>query len=272
MHGRMFSRLLATASALAAAVTVGTATAAPTVQHLAIPAYFNPATAYWPQLTASSAVGIAIANPNSGPGSGFDQQYADAIQAASAAGRRVIGYVDTGYFGTTGRTTHNGETSVEAWTAQAEAEVSQWYSWYGSYGLSGIFFDDGLPDCGHVDLYKAVDKYVKDNYGGFTVDNPGGAAEECYSSAADVIVMFEGTYASYTGWTAPSWELSADPDKIWHLVYSTASQSDMENAMALSRQRNAGYVYVTPDGPDGNPWDSLPTGSYWTGETALIGA
>ena len=40
--------------------------------------------------------------------------------------------------------------------------------------------------------------------------------------------------------------------------------------MALSRQRNAGYVYVTPDDLP-NPWDTLPSGSYWTHELSLAG-
>ncbi|MEY9863578.1 hypothetical protein ABH935_009231 [Catenulispora sp. GAS73] len=253
-----------------------------TVQHIAVPAYFNPngtpGSTFWTQLNQSTpAVGIAIANPNSGPGSAFDQGYANAIQAATNAGVHVIGYVDTGYFGTTGRTTRDGQTTTDAWTAQAEADVNSWYSWYGSYGLAGIFFDDGLADCGtnnaHVSLYEAINTFTKQNYSGaLTVDNPGVGAEQCYSDAADVLVMFEGTYADYTGWTAPAWELnSTNPDKFWHLIYNTPTQADMENAVSLSKQRNAGYLYVT-DGNLPNPWNTLPTGTYWSDELAQSAA
>jgi hypothetical protein len=247
-----------------------------TVQHIAVPAYFNPGgspgSTFWSQLDQSTpAVGIAIANPNSGPGSAFDQSYANAIQAATNSGVKVIGYVDTGYFGTTGRTTHDGRTTTAAWTAQAQADVDSWYSWYGGHGLSGIFFDDGLADCGtnnaHVGLYKAINTFTKQNHSGaLTVDNPGAGADQCYAGAADVLVMFEGTYADYTGWTAPAWELnSTNPDKFWHLIYNTPTRANMKNAVSLSKQRNAGYLYVTDDDLP-NPWDTLPTGTYWSDE------
>jgi hypothetical protein len=249
-----------------------------TVQHIGVPAYFGPSSSYWTQLDQSgSAVGVAIANPNNGPGSAFDQGYADAIQAATSSGVQVIGYVDTGYFGTTGRTTRGGQTTTAAWTAQSEADVDNWYSWYGSYGLAGIFFDDALNDCGtnnaHVALYQAVGDYVKQNHAGaLTADNPGTAADQCYASAADVLVMFEGTYASYTGWTPPAWELnSGNPDQFWHLVYDTPTQANMENAVSLSKQRNAGYLYVTNDNLP-NPWDTLPTGTYWSDELSQAAA
>jgi chitodextrinase len=260
------------------AATANTAT----VQQIGVPAYFNPnaspGSGYWTQLDQGSpAVGVAIANPNNGPGAAFDQGYANAVQAASSAGVKVIGYVDTGYFGTTGRTTRGGQTTTAAWTAQVESDVDNWYSWYGGYGLAGIFFDDGLNDCGtnnaHVALYQAVGDYVKQNHSGaLTADNPGTAADQCYASAADVLVMFEGTYASYTSWSAPAWELdSSTPNQFWHLIYDTPTQADMENAISLSKQRNAGYLYVTDDNLP-NPWDTLPTGAYWSDELTQTGA
>lgn len=261
---------------------MGPAHASAAGQHLAVPAYFNPGggsgSTYWTQLDQGApTVGISVANPNSGPGTAFDQSYANAVQAAAQAGIKVIGYVDTGYFGTTGRTTRGGQTSTSAWTAQVEGDVDNWYRWYGGYGLAGIFFDDAQNVCGadnaYVNLYIAVSTYVKQSHAGaLTVDNPGAPADQCYSAAADVLVMFEGTYASYVSWSAPSWELnSADPNRFWHLVYATSAQSDMENAVALSKQRNAGYLYVTGDVLP-NPWDTLPTGSYWSDELTRTGA
>jgi chitodextrinase len=261
--------------------TVGPAHASVTVQHLAVPAYFNPGASpgstYWTRLgQGAPAVGISVANPASGPGTAFDQTYANAIQAAARSGIKVIGYVDTGYFGTTGRTTRGGQTSASAWTTQVQGDVDNWYRWYGGYGLAGIFFDDAQNVCGsgnaYVNLYIAINTYTKQNHAGaLTVDNPGAPADQCYSSAADILVMFEGTYASYTSWSAPSWELGSDPNKFWHLVYATSTQADMENAVALSKQRGAGYLYVTNDVLP-NPWDTLPTGSYWTDELARTGA
>jgi len=274
------------AAAAALALTVfsalsGQADAAAGVQHLAVPAYFDPSgsgSGFWTQIDqAGSGVGIAVANPSNGPGSAAQSGYASAVHAAAAAGVKVLGYVDTGYFGTTGRTTRGGQTTAAAWTAQINADVADWYAWYGSSGLAGIFFDDALGDCGtgnaHVNLYTGINSTTKQAHpGAFTVDNPGSPAESCYASAADVLVMFENTYSAYVSWTAPAWELNyADPGKFWHLVYGTAAQGDMDNAVALSKQRNAGYVYVTPDSLP-NPWDTLPTGAYWSDELAKAGA
>ena len=263
---------LCTAIALTPA---GSASAAASRQHIAVPAYFNPnGSSYWTQLTQGApAVGAAIANPDNGPGAAFDQGYATAIRTAANAGVKVIGYVDTGYFGTTGRTTRDGATTTSAWTAQAQADVASWYRLYGGYGLGGIFFDDGLADCAHVGLYQAVNASTKQSHpGAYTVVNPGVAAESCYGSAADSVVMFEGTYADYANWTAPSWELnSANPDQFWNLVYATPTEAAMTSAVAHSKAQNAGYIYITDDDLP-NPWDTLPTGSYWSGELSAAGA
>ncbi|WP_328473150.1 spherulation-specific family 4 protein [Streptomyces sp. NBC_00448] len=268
---------VATALALTALGTAGApANAAAGVQHVAVPAYFNPSDAagagYWNQIDqAGPGVGIAVANPSNGPGTAADSGYAQAVRSATNSGTKVIGYVDTGYFGTTGRTTRDGQTTVAAWTAQIQADVANWYSWYGSSGLAGIFFDDALNDCGtgnaHVNLYSGINTTTKQAHpGALTVDNPGAPADQCYSSAADILVMFEGTYATYASWTPPAWELNAtDPGKFWHLVYATPTQADLDTTVSLSKQRNAGYLYATPDDLP-NPWDTLPTGSYWSEE------
>ena len=281
---------LAAAAAVVAAAALGAAFLAPataqaqstTVQHVGVPAYFNPdaspGSTYWTQLDQSSpSGGVAIANPNSGPGSAFDQGYATAIQAATSAGIKVIGYVDTGYFGTTGRTTRGGQTTSSAWTTQVEGDIANWYSWYGSYGLAGIFFDDAQNVCGtdnaYVNLYIAVNTYTKQNHpGALTADNPGAAADQCYAQAADILVMFEGSYSDYSTWTAPAWELAANnPGEFWNLVYDTPTQADMESAVARSKQNDVGYIYVTPDNLP-NPWDTLPASAYWNDEVTQAGA
>jgi len=45
----------------------------------------------------------------------------------------------------------------------------------------------------------------------------------------------------------------------------------MRTIVQLSKERRAGWVYVTPDNLP-NPWDTLPTGSYWSGELAAATA
>ena len=104
--------------------------------------------------------------------------------------------------------------------------------------------------------------------------NPGMVVPRCYSDAADVLVTFEGSYANYTGtpdsqgrdYEALHWSPD-DPARIWHIVYGAASSGEMQHAMALSKRRGAGYVYVTDAGLP-NPFGGLPPAGYWAAEVA----
>ncbi|MFF7254118.1 spherulation-specific family 4 protein [Streptomyces microflavus] len=245
------------------------------VQKVSVPAYFYPG-ATWDQLVgAGNRVGLAIANPFNGPGTG-DPQYTRAIQRARTAGMTVIGYVATGYFGTTGITTRNGSTDPAEWMRQIKGDVDTWYRLYGSAGVGGIFFDEALSRCGagnaDVNRYIELRAYVEQRHGAAStvVDNPGTGVEECYTAAADTLVTFEGNDTSYRTHRPQGWEARVPADRIWHMVYASPDESTLRTAMSLSKQRNAGHVYVTPDTiADGNPWDTLPPASYWAVQLSL---
>jgi chitodextrinase len=258
-------------------------------QQLAVPAYIDPTAnpGAWAQLDGSQpgTVGIVVANVDSGPDSAPVPAWASAIHLAHAAGSKVLGYVDTGYLGSpitgqpNGLLTRSGLTGLGAWLPQAEADVNAWYQFYGS-DLGGIFFDEGANQCGptpsstlYSDDYAALSSYVKQAHpGALTALNAGTAVPQCFQNSADVLVTFEGSYGDYTGspvspteaYQPLSWS-PVDPNKIWHIVYGATTQNQMENVMALSKSRNAGYVYVTNDVP-ANPYDTLPPAPYWSDE------
>ena len=166
-----------------------------------------------------------------------------------------------------------GESSINAWTTQIKEDIDKAYNFYGPSGLSGIFLDDSLNDCGpqnsHVNLYKMLHDYIKNKHqGGFIVLNPGSGVEQCYASVADVLIVFEHDYQTYLNYKQPAWSQNqANGKQFWHLIYAAKSQTDMENAVKLSKQRNAGYVYVTDDVLD-NPWDTLP--AYFNDELRVV--
>ncbi|WP_432989299.1 spherulation-specific family 4 protein [Dactylosporangium sp. CA-233914] len=289
-HGRGRSRLRALAAALALMLapivpapafaggpttrTTTSATADGVGQRLAVPAYFYPGgdgAALWQRLTGPGT-GIAVANPFSGPGKTRDPLYAAAIAAARAGGVTVLGYVPTGYLGTTGRTTRLGQTTPAAWSAQVQQDIETWYRLYGGDGLGGIFFDEVQNVCGpdgaYARTYRALDEHTRAwHRGAFTVVNPGIETEPCYADIGDVILTFEGTYDTYRQWKPPAWQRAIDPRRLWHLVHGTATIEQLDDAMRLSKQRNAGYVYVTPD-VLANPWDTLPPPEYWARQLA----
>ncbi|MFI7613757.1 spherulation-specific family 4 protein [Nonomuraea terrae] len=265
----MFVRRVAAVAVLLLASLTGTVHASSVDDRgmsLAVPAYFAPGR-LWERL-ADPGVGIVVANPSSGPGKDFDPAYAEAVSDARAAGVTVLGYVATGYLGSTGRATRLGETTSLAWLAQAQQDVARWYELYGGYGLGGVFLDEVQNVCGpggaYSDTYRALDESIKSLHrGAFTVINPGIGTEECYADIADVSLTFEGTYETYQTWQPPAWQRGRDPRRFWHLVHATATEEQMTEALRLGEQRGAGYMYLTPD-VLANPWDTLP--DYWQAE------
>ena len=271
-------RLVAAATALLTASLGVWASTAPaqaaasgTGQQLAIPAYIYPSgtgLTDWQDVAAGgSNVGFAIANVANGPSGAVDANWTTALGDAHAAGVKVLGYVDTGYFGTAdGRLTRLGGAGIGDWLDQAESDVNQWYKLYGS-DIGGIFFDDALNTCGtgneYANLYAELSQYVKATHpGAFTVINPGIDVPSCYANSADVILRFEGSYSSYQSFTPSSWESGYDPRKFMDIVYSTPSAS-LSTAVSLSKTDGAGYVFFTDAGLP-NPYDVLP--SYWSTE------
>jgi hypothetical protein len=109
----------------------------PSTQHVAVPSYFYPDTRpddddpYWAQLAAGvgRGVGLAIINPDSGPGDSVNQDYVAQIALSQDAGLSVLGYVFTDY----------GRRS----SAEVNDDVDDYYRWY---GVDGIFFDEASTD------------------------------------------------------------------------------------------------------------------------------
>jgi len=217
-------------------------------QSIAVPSYFYPGGA-WDRLGASfPEARLAIINPASGPGEAPNPDYAAQVRESRAAGLTVLGYVHTSY----------AARPVE----EVMAEIDRYYGWY---GVDGIFLDEASTGCADQPYYAGLYGYVKAR-GGLVVLNPGTQTSECYMSASDIVVNFEGSHASYAGgYSAPAWVSSYPPERFWHLVYAAPGEEQMLEAVYLSKRRNAGWVYVTPDELP-NPWDTLPGAAYWEAE------
>ncbi len=237
----------------AVAATACSASAAP--QSIAIPAYFYPSfpDPLWTQMEdAVPTVSFAVMNPADGAGAAPDSNYVSQVAATRAAGVKILGYVYSSY--------------ATRDPALLQTDIDNYYSWY---GVDGIFIDEADNDCMNQSYYADLDTYTKAKGGlGMTVINPGTVAPECFVTAADVILNFEGSYSQYLSFSPLGWEAGYDASHFWHLVYATA-ESDMPSAVLLSQLRGAGYVYVTPD-TLANPWDSLPGEPYWSTELAYV--
>jgi hypothetical protein len=234
-------------------------------QQLAIPSYFYPdsancedrSTCYWKQLDErAGAVGIVIINPNSGVGSSLDSNYLEQTKTSQEKGIKVLGYVYTQYT--------NRDINV------IKNEIDKYFQWY---SVDGIFLDEGSNTCNDIDFYSELNEYIKaksSNNGSTVILNPGTKTEECYLSVADILLTFEGSYEKYkNNWLPLTWESDFPENRFWHLVYNT-NKPEMLNTLALSKQRNVEYIYVTDDILD-NPWDTIPNNSYWDAELGALG-
>jgi len=231
----------------------GTVTAG---QAVAVPAYFDPGPG-WARLDrADPTGGLVVMNPDNGPGAARQADYVAAVRAAEAAGITVVGYVYTSY----------GRRSPGA----VEADVDAYYRWY---GVDGIFFDEASTACADEPYYATLRGYVQAEGGtAMTILNPGTATSQCYMAAADVLLTFEGSYRQYVrSYSAPAWVAQYPPDRFWQIVYGAGSAVELARAVALSRERGAGYLYVTPERLP-NPYRGLPRAGYWKDELVAVGA
>jgi hypothetical protein len=246
-----------------------------------VPAYFYPTSEegnFWSRLN-SAALGhvpvTAIMNPGSGPGDVKDPTYQAAVSALTGAGGQVIGYVHT-------RVTPTSLTLIDLSTV--EMAVDKYALWYGEQGLSGIFVDEMRSDVDSMagdaypgktvrEYYQAIYTYITDSYPGYRViGNPGvsGGGVQSYLQslpAADTLVTFEDKEGYETA-GRPDWVDSYPASSFANIPYNIPTAAGMDHAVRLARSRNAGYVYVTDDGPDENAWDRLPR--YWDQEVQLV--
>jgi hypothetical protein len=281
--------------ALLSAVAVGV-WHRPPAQQLGVPAYWSPATAsgreMFQQLARTVPPGgvVVVNGSRSAPQTPYDPAWAGAFRSLATAGVLPLGYVDTGYLGVDFGTGPNftrpdsagaGRNTLDAWTTQIEGDIDAWYALYGSDGLDGIFLDRTAAVCGPHDLYvgryRQIADYVRRRHpGAHVVMNPGRSIDACYNGAANTFVTFEGPYRDYLARTATGWEATADSGKFWHLIYDAPDEASMAHAISLSKERNAGYVYVTaapaPSEGNGHRWDIIPANAYWRAElTAVFG-
>jgi len=184
-----------------------------------VPSYFYPSGSPGPWNVMCDSMGhtgagsIAILNPASGPGRSADPNYSAAIAYCHLDGQRVIGYVATRY-------THRSIGAVE----QA---VATYYRFYPA--LDGIFFDtmslapNTKASCKGCTMtvasyYSELYAYVHGTWTNATVvANPGAPATTSWqlsTPAADAVVTFEGSAASYKKYAPPSWVLAEPAGRI----------------------------------------------------------
>jgi hypothetical protein len=243
--------MVATAVGVVAACAPGAANSA--CQSVVVPAYFSPG-AGWTRADDSRPVPRVMILDITGIGAGTapEGRFQAAVRRAQAAGIEVMGYSATDYGGRP--------------AASVEADVRNYAAWY---HVTDIFLDESASGSGQLGYYRGLADYIHRMSPGSTVMlNPGTYPDRQYMSIGDIVMVYENSYANFGDLQVPSWVRDYPAARFAFAIYATPG-SRLAGAIALSRERHAGYVYVT-DGTRPDPYSSLP--GYWSSENAIIAA
>ncbi|KDN75199.1 hypothetical protein DF19_26045 [Streptomyces olindensis] len=206
---------------------------------LLVPYYEHPSArpAEWEAIVAAAPrlYGVVL-NPASGPGDRPDAAFAEVAGRLRAAGVRVLGYADTDY----GRRA----------AGDVVRDLTRHRDWYGT---DGVFLDQVPAGPEEFEHYQRLAVAAWGVGCGTLVLNHGTAPHPCYARIADVLVTFEGTWASYRAQHPRPWPGGPDV-RLCHLVYDVPPDADPEG---LARSRGAAVHCAVP-GTGDHPWGTLP--------------
>ena len=218
------------------------------------PRWQLPATYIWDDVASqASRVNItAIINPANGPG-GTGLPVADyrlGMDELKRANVAMIGYVPTNY----------GARPMD----DVKADIDKWNTDYAPW-IGGIFLDAVSSTPGAFPYYQELYNYIrqKAQVGKLIMLGLGTSPDQSFTALADVLVLFDGSYSDWVGYTPATWIATGDRRRFAALVYGAPATAEMSNTLRLADERNIGWIFATGDDLPA-PWDTLPT--YWEAE------
>jgi hypothetical protein len=197
-----------------------------------------------------------LSRSRGGPGLQANATMQQRVQAAHDHGYLVLGYVRTGGSQGSGA----GARRDPAYVHTDVANLAAWY------GVDGIYFDEVYASTDWLSYYQSVVDDARKTAGGLMVLNSGWPPDSRYMAIGDIVVDYEGSYSYYRdSFSLPSWVGDYPASRFAQEILDAATVSDMQNALTLSRNRNAGYIYVSNASASlANAYANLP--SYWSAE------
>lgn len=240
---------------------VSTPAATADCPRLIVPAYFDPGPGWDRVIAAAPAVEYVIVNPNSGPDDAPDPDIQRVVREAQDAGIKVLGYVFT-------------DLANED-PDDLKAQIRAYQEWY---GVDGIHLDGVQDDAWAIPYYADIAEVIRaggqpgqpggEALPGVVMLNPGYVPDEGFMAIADIIEVYEYYYDKYPGQHFPEWLADYPADRFAHIIRDAPATLDaLETSLALARERNGGYVYVT-DQIDPTEYRQLP--SFWDEQVASL--
>ncbi|MFC7266174.1 spherulation-specific family 4 protein [Streptomyces lutosisoli] len=205
---------------------------------LLVPYYEHPSVrpAEWDALIAAAPrLHAVVLNPASGPGERPDPAFAEVAERLRTADVRVLGYADTDY----------GRRPM----TDVVRELSRHRAWYGT---DGAFLDQVASGEAEFTYYRRLATAAWGLGCGTLALNHGTVPHPSYARIADVLVTFEGPWATYRRNHLPPW--TGAGARLCHLVYGVPAGVDLA---ASARERGATLHCAVP-GVGDHPWGTLP--------------
>ncbi len=247
--------IFAAAAAIAVPAAAGaTSTTAAACRHTFVPAYPWSSSFWTRAIDSKPAPGVMILNvTGTGAGTSAVPHFQSLVKKAQKAGITVLGYSSTEY----------GQRPA----AQVEADAKNYRAWY---KVNGMFLDLTANGSGELGYYKTLAAYIRTAIPKSVIWlNVGAYPARGYMSAGNVVVAFEGSYASYLGLQVPSWAAHYRAARFADVIYATPAP-DLASAVSLSKRRRTGNLFVTNLAGSPDPYSALP--SYWAREVSDVTA
>lgn len=207
---------------------------------------------YWKAVHAagSSKIPYTLIMADGSPDAKLDPGYVRLLKKNAELGFKTVAYIRT--------------VQQTRPIAEVKAAMAKFIELYGADKIHGFYFDEISSRNNGATAYMAeLYNYTKNTYGNkLVVANPGTHITDAIAPYADIFMTNEGTADEYinnykTAYSAFEKD-PANSHRIFHTIY-TAKASDYQKIINLSRQRNAGWVFITTDStiPDGRPYNDL---------------
>jgi len=241
-----FNRLAASVQAIADRVTkleTPVTPPPPTGKTVLYAPMFMWAGAEWDKLTAlkqkyPSQEIVACFNPSNGDFTGRDTTLGNGLAKWKTAGIKIIGYVYTKY----------GARPA----ADCKKAIDNYKTFYPEI-THGIFFDEMKNSAGSEAYYTDLTNYVHTKIGPFTMGNPGTSTITSYFPTVDCILIYESVGLPSVA-TVQQRTLGQPKEKCG-IIPHTVPTFNAQFVKDVKQYVN--YIYITNDGADGNPWNSL---------------
>jgi hypothetical protein len=175
----------------------------------------------------SDVVKIVIISPILG--SGVDKNLLDLVVKVQALGISVFAKIQTGL----------AKRSLVDIKAEIDACVNL-------YKVDGIFFDEIPTVCTVKNYFTDLYAYVKVKLGGLVILNVKVNVPECFGLFADILVLFDSTYADYLNYVPSPWCSKYPASTFWHVIRGCPPEQQ-RSALVKAIKNKAGFVYITAD-------------------------